>query len=114
MKKYNTRPDGDVIICEREFKDSVSVDLKTPLFGYMKKKGFIEVGKTNPQIVDIIATPIVTANTENSDKAAVEMIGKGTFISGDNEYSVRIEMFTTSCSVQIQVMGKREKLEDFK
>ena len=30
MKKYNTRPEGDVVICEREFKDSVSVDLKPP------------------------------------------------------------------------------------
>ena len=114
MKNYIVRPEGDAFKRESTFKDSVSIDMKTSLFGYMKKRGFIEMGIKHDQIVDNVATRIVTADTEAAGEAAVEMIGTGTFLCGGKEYSVRLKMFNTSCSVQIQVMGEKEESDDFR
>lgn len=112
MKQFISRPGGDVSIRESSFKDSVSVDFKTSLFSYMKLLGFTEM-KSCPDIVDICATRIVTADTKNACEAAVEMLGEAIFNCGGEEFSVRLKMFNTNCSVQVQVMGDDEDRKEF-
>lgn len=96
-----------------QYKNSVSVDFKTSLFEHMKKKGFVDMSKYLPQIIQINATRLVSADAGNDKEAAIEYQGEAMFKEIEGEYKVKLKLYTTTCSLQIQVMGDIEERKEF-
>jgi hypothetical protein len=110
-KEYLNRPEGAAHIrtknrkgADSNYKASASVDLETAPFEYMKRQGFVDMKNSIPDIVDIKVLRVVTADTEDDVEAEVKYISKPLYKKGEYEDKVRIKMFTTSCSIQVQSM----------
>ena len=89
------------------YTGSASVDLETAPFEYLKQRGFNEMKESYPNINKIEAVRVVTANTEHIGTTDVEFQGEVLFNPrkpGGGEMKVKLKMFTTSCSVQVQKM----------
>ena len=69
----------------------------------MKKEGFLELKKRNSNVTKIEATRVVTANADDVGEATVEFHGDVAFTNEGEEYGIKIEIFTTYCSIQLQV-----------
>jgi hypothetical protein len=100
MKNFITRPEGDISTRDSEYRNSVSLDMKTSLFCFMKTRGFIGMVEKVPEIIEIVPIRLAKADT-----ASVEMIGEATFSALGEDFKVKVKMFNTNCSVQIQSMG---------
>ena len=59
---------------ETSYKGSVSVDLETASFEFMKREGFAQMQRENKDIKEIKTVRIVNADTEDCGEAGVEYI----------------------------------------
>ena len=87
---------------EANYDGSASIDLEAAPFEYMKREGFVEMAKSNPNIKEIKAVRVVTADSEDVGEVDVEYIGEAVINQNGHENKFKIKMFTTRCSIQIQ------------
>ena len=73
----------------------------------MKREGFVQLEKENPDIVEIKPLRVVSVDTVDVGEAEVEYIGEATYVKENKEEKAKIKMYSTSCSIQVQCMSNQ-------
>ena len=106
-KKLKNAMDKNITVRETNYGGSISVDMKTSLFEAVRNQ-ILDNLNSKSEIISTQLTRTVQSNTDTNKKAAVEFHIDVVFKTLDSEEKVKMKVFTTNNSFQIQGSGLKK------